>query len=73
MTDLNQNVFLKPREILLDKEDSDFDTHIYFFQIWRVENNGRVEIDPNSYGEFYGGDCYIILYTYPRGQIIYTW
>uniref|UniRef100_A0AC11DUZ5 Scinderin n=1 Tax=Ovis aries TaxID=9940 RepID=A0AC11DUZ5_SHEEP len=42
-------------------------------EIWRVENNGRVEIDPNSYGEFYGGDCYIILYTYPRGQIIYTW
>uniref|UniRef100_A0A8C4MU53 Scinderin n=1 Tax=Equus asinus asinus TaxID=83772 RepID=A0A8C4MU53_EQUAS len=42
-------------------------------EIWRVENNGRIEIDQNSYGEFYGGDCYIILYTYPRGQIIYTW
>ncbi|XP_054419821.1 scinderin [Pteronotus mesoamericanus] len=42
-------------------------------EIWRVENNGRIEIDRNSYGEFYGGDCYIILYTYPRGQIIYTW
>uniref|UniRef100_A0A452V9J4 Scinderin n=1 Tax=Ursus maritimus TaxID=29073 RepID=A0A452V9J4_URSMA len=42
-------------------------------KIWRVENNGRIEIDQNSYGEFYGGDCYIILYTYPRGQIIYTW
>uniref|UniRef100_A0A8C6RSK5 Scinderin n=1 Tax=Nannospalax galili TaxID=1026970 RepID=A0A8C6RSK5_NANGA len=42
-------------------------------EIWRVENSGRVQIDPNSYGEFYGGDCYIILYTYPRGQIIYTW
>ncbi|XP_021109827.1 adseverin isoform X2 [Heterocephalus glaber] len=42
-------------------------------EIWRVESNGRIEIDPNSYGEFYGGDCYIILYTYPRGQIIYTW
>ncbi|EDM03336.1 scinderin, isoform CRA_b [Rattus norvegicus] len=42
-------------------------------EIWRVENSGRVQIDPSSYGEFYGGDCYIILYTYPRGQIIYTW
>ncbi|XP_076978784.1 scinderin isoform X1 [Tamandua tetradactyla] len=42
-------------------------------EIWRVENSGRVPIDENSYGEFYGGDCYIILYTYPRGQIIYTW
>uniref|UniRef100_A0A8C0ZRT3 Scinderin n=1 Tax=Castor canadensis TaxID=51338 RepID=A0A8C0ZRT3_CASCN len=38
-------------------------------EIWRVESNGRVEIDQNSYGEFYGGDCYIILYTYPRGQM----
>nr|XP_002713820.1 scinderin isoform X1 [Oryctolagus cuniculus] len=42
-------------------------------EIWRVESNGRVQVDPDSYGEFYGGDCYIILYTYPRGQIIYTW
>ncbi|GAB1297404.1 Scinderin [Apodemus speciosus] len=42
-------------------------------EIWRVEHSGRVQIDPSSYGEFYGGDCYIILYTYPRGQIIYTW
>ncbi|KAK2497804.1 hypothetical protein MC885_012752, partial [Smutsia gigantea] len=42
-------------------------------EIWRVENNGRIEVDRSSYGEFYGGDCYIILYTYPRGQIIYTW
>ncbi|XP_041931552.1 adseverin isoform X3 [Alosa sapidissima] len=42
-------------------------------QIWRVESSGRVAIDPKEYGQFYGGDCYIILYTYKRGQIIYTW
>ncbi|XP_031441839.1 adseverin [Clupea harengus] len=42
-------------------------------QIWRVESSGRVAIDPKEYGHFYGGDCYIILYTYKRGQIIYTW
>uniref|UniRef100_A0A2K6F4Z9 Scinderin n=1 Tax=Propithecus coquereli TaxID=379532 RepID=A0A2K6F4Z9_PROCO len=42
-------------------------------EIWRVESNGRIPIDQDSYGEFYGGDCYIILYTYNRGQIIYTW
>uniref|UniRef100_A0A6Q2Z9I7 Macrophage-capping protein n=1 Tax=Esox lucius TaxID=8010 RepID=A0A6Q2Z9I7_ESOLU len=42
-------------------------------QIFRVESNGRVPVDPNTYGQFYGGDCYIILYTYERGQIIYTW
>ncbi|XP_051856608.1 scinderin [Antechinus flavipes] len=42
-------------------------------EIWRVESTGRVPVDPKTYGEFYGGDCYIILYTYPKGQIIYTW
>ncbi|XP_047460468.1 adseverin [Mugil cephalus] len=42
-------------------------------QIWRVESSGRVPVDPKSYGQFYGGDCYIILYTYRKGQIIYTW
>uniref|UniRef100_A0A8C5N0J6 Scinderin n=1 Tax=Leptobrachium leishanense TaxID=445787 RepID=A0A8C5N0J6_9ANUR len=42
-------------------------------QIWRVESNGRIPVDASTYGQFYGGDCYIILYTYPKGQIIYTW
>lgn len=42
-------------------------------QIWRVESNGRVPVDEKSYGQFYGGDCYIILYTYGKRQIIYTW
>uniref|UniRef100_A0A8D2LX91 Scinderin n=1 Tax=Varanus komodoensis TaxID=61221 RepID=A0A8D2LX91_VARKO len=42
-------------------------------KIWRVESNGRIPVAPESYGQFYGGDCYIILYTYPKGQIIYTW
>uniref|UniRef100_A0A8C8RCX2 Macrophage-capping protein n=1 Tax=Pelusios castaneus TaxID=367368 RepID=A0A8C8RCX2_9SAUR len=42
-------------------------------KIWRVESNGRIPVNPETYGEFFGGDCYIILYTYPKGQIIYTW
>lgn len=42
-------------------------------QIWRVESIGRVPVDPRGYGQFYGGDCYIILYTYGNRQIIYTW
>lgn len=42
-------------------------------KIWRVESSGRVPIDEKSYGQFYGGDCYIILYTYGHRQIIYTW
>uniref|UniRef100_A0A4W4FIF6 Gelsolin-like domain-containing protein n=1 Tax=Electrophorus electricus TaxID=8005 RepID=A0A4W4FIF6_ELEEL len=46
-------------------------------QIWRVEEGARVPVEPASYGQFYGGDCYIILYTYKQGSreqhIIYTW
>ncbi|KAG9278837.1 gelsolin-like [Astyanax mexicanus] len=46
-------------------------------QIWRVEGGARVAVDPASYGQFYGGDCYLILYSYKLGgreqHIIYTW
>ncbi|XP_051948893.1 adseverin [Xyrauchen texanus] len=47
-------------------------------QIWRVEcgnttGDTKVPVDPETYGQFYGGDCYIILYNYTKGQIIYTW
>ncbi|XP_068458880.1 scinderin like b isoform X2 [Clinocottus analis] len=45
-------------------------------QIWRVEGE-RVPVDPSAYGHFYGGDCYLILYSYRLGgreqHIIYTW
>nr|XP_033506696.1 scinderin like b isoform X2 [Epinephelus lanceolatus] len=45
-------------------------------QIWRVEGE-KVPVDPSSYGHFYGGDCYLILYSYRLGgreqHIIYTW
>ncbi|XP_011484438.3 gelsolin [Oryzias latipes] len=46
-------------------------------QIWRVENGEKVPVDPASYGLFYGGDCYLILYSYRQGarerHLIYTW
>lgn len=45
-------------------------------QIWRVEGD-KVPVDASSYGHFYGGDCYLILYSYRLGgreqHIIYTW
>ncbi|MEQ2161148.1 hypothetical protein GOODEAATRI_006819, partial [Goodea atripinnis] len=46
-------------------------------QIWRVEGGDRVLVDPSTHGHFYGGDCYLILYSYKQGSreqhIIYTW
>ncbi|XP_013879526.1 scinderin like a [Austrofundulus limnaeus] len=46
-------------------------------QIWRVEGKDKAAVDPSSYGHFFGGDCYLVLYSYNDGgrtkHIIYTW
>lgn len=46
-------------------------------KIWRIEGSDKVPVDPSVSGQFYGGDSYIILYTYKhggrQGQIIYIW
>ena len=46
-------------------------------QIWRVEGKDKNSVAESSYGQFYGGDCYIILYSYkPSGRqeyLIYYW
>lgn len=46
-------------------------------QIWRVEGGDKVPVDPSTYGQFFGGDCYLVLYSYNTGgrmrHIIYTW
>uniref|UniRef100_A0A669DGV6 Gelsolin n=1 Tax=Oreochromis niloticus TaxID=8128 RepID=A0A669DGV6_ORENI len=36
-------------------------------QIWRIEGSDKVPVDPSTYGQFYGGDSYIILYNYSHG------
>lgn len=46
-------------------------------QVWRIENLELADVKPNMYGQFYGGDCYLVLYTYLKvGQqhrILYMW
>ncbi|CAI9624281.1 unnamed protein product [Staurois parvus] len=42
-------------------------------EIWRVEDTGRVPVEPEAYGQFFGRDCYIILYSGAKGTVIYTW
>ncbi|XP_034969293.1 gelsolin isoform X2 [Zootoca vivipara] len=46
-------------------------------QIWRIEGSAKVPVSPSNYGQFYGGDSYIILYDYrhggKQGKIIYNW
>uniref|UniRef100_A0A6Q2WQD3 Gelsolin-like domain-containing protein n=1 Tax=Esox lucius TaxID=8010 RepID=A0A6Q2WQD3_ESOLU len=46
-------------------------------QIWRIEKLELRELHPSSYGLFYAGDCYLVLYTYMRAKkqqyILYMW
>ncbi|XP_042272670.1 scinderin like a [Thunnus maccoyii] len=46
-------------------------------KIWRVEGTDKAPVDPSTYGQFFGGDCYLVLYSYNAGgrekHIIYTW
>uniref|UniRef100_A0A8C5DSK6 Gelsolin-like n=1 Tax=Gouania willdenowi TaxID=441366 RepID=A0A8C5DSK6_GOUWI len=46
-------------------------------EIWRVEGDDKKLVDPSTYGQFFGGDCYLVLYTYTddgrKKHIIYTW
>ncbi|XP_072034821.1 advillin-like [Amphiura filiformis] len=46
-------------------------------EIWRIEDFDKVPVEKSMYGQFFGGDSYIILYTYEvRGKekhIIYFW
>ncbi|CAF89482.1 unnamed protein product, partial [Tetraodon nigroviridis] len=46
-------------------------------QVWRVEGFQKVPVEPSLFGQFFGGDSYIILYEYHhdnrRGHMIYIW
>ncbi|XP_034024827.1 villin-1 isoform X2 [Thalassophryne amazonica] len=46
-------------------------------QVWRIEKLELAEVDPNTYGEFYGGDCYLVLYECQKSSrqqyVLYMW
>ncbi|OXB77121.1 UNVERIFIED_CONTAM: hypothetical protein H355_007768 [Colinus virginianus] len=46
-------------------------------EVWRVENSELVPVEKRWLGHFYGGDCYLVFYTYYVGpkvnHIIYIW
>ncbi|XP_076459469.1 advillin-like isoform X2 [Babylonia areolata] len=46
-------------------------------EVWRVEDFDLKLMDQSRYGEFFGGDCYVIQYTYQvqgrENYIIYYW
>lgn len=54
-----------------------FTFHRETFQVWRIEDLELAPVDPEGYGYFYGGDCYLILYTYllnnKKCYLLYIW
>uniref|UniRef100_A0A8C9LG16 Villin like n=1 Tax=Pavo cristatus TaxID=9049 RepID=A0A8C9LG16_PAVCR len=46
-------------------------------EVWRIEDLQMQPVDPKTYGQFYGGDCYLVLYTYHRSgrphYVLYMW
>ncbi|XP_040889552.1 advillin isoform X2 [Toxotes jaculatrix] len=46
-------------------------------EVWRIENLELVPVDPRWQGFFFGGDCYLILYTYlvnnKQCYLLYIW
>ncbi|XP_006867873.1 PREDICTED: villin-1 isoform X2 [Chrysochloris asiatica] len=46
-------------------------------EVWRIEDLELVSVDPKWLGHFYGGDCYLLLYTYLIGEkkhyLLYIW
>ncbi|KAG8585521.1 hypothetical protein GDO81_005059 [Engystomops pustulosus] len=46
-------------------------------EVWRIENLELAPVEPEWYGFFYGGDCYLVLYTYHVNKkphyILYIW
>lgn len=45
--------------------------------IWRIENFDKAPFDEDLYGQFWGGDSYVVLYSYMNGDqeehAIYFW
>ncbi|XP_061419369.1 advillin-like [Lethenteron reissneri] len=46
-------------------------------EVWRIEDLEMVAVDKRRHGQFYGGDCYLVLYTYERNNkpsyMLYMW
>uniref|UniRef100_UPI00358FAFE8 villin-1-like isoform X1 n=2 Tax=Myxine glutinosa TaxID=7769 RepID=UPI00358FAFE8 len=46
-------------------------------EVWRIEDLELQPVEKRHFGQFYGGDCYLILYTYIRNNkpsyVLYIW
>ncbi|GKU89863.1 hypothetical protein SLEP1_g3942 [Rubroshorea leprosula] len=37
-------------------------------EVWRIDDGAKIPLPKEDIGEFYSGDCYIVLYTYHSGD-----
>lgn len=45
-------------------------------RVWRSKRNEIVELPKDAHGNFFNGDCYVLLYEYSCGEtryVIYYW
>ncbi len=62
---------------LAEKEEVMIDSGEGKVEIWRVEENHKVPVNPACYGQFYDGESYLVLYGYiwknKDCHLIYFW
>jgi len=74
-----EDVPLDVRALLARKaeEDKPIDDGSGRVEIWSIENFQKVPVEPSMYGQFFGGDSYIVLYSYVKNgkeaNILYFW
>lgn len=60
-----------------EAEDTPVDDGSGTLQVWRIEDFEMVAQPEELHGQFFAGDCYVLLYTYMEGNsesyIIYFW
>nr|XP_043883030.1 gelsolin-like [Solea senegalensis] len=70
VSSLHQSEAMAAQHGMLDRGDGEK-------QIWRIEGSDKVPVDSSVFGQFYGGDSYLIRYQYQhsgrQGHVIYIW
>jgi hypothetical protein len=57
-----------------EKQDIPIDDGSGKLEVWSVAIGGvMTAIEPAKHGQFYGGDSYVVKYTYDKGCMIYFW
>ncbi|XP_044191304.1 gelsolin-like [Thunnus albacares] len=70
VSSLHQSEAMAAQHSMVDRGDGEK-------QVWRIEGSEKVAVDSSMFGQFFGGDSYIIQYEYQhsdrQGHIIYIW